>query len=172
VDAAAVFGPQKGAAPDDVVTLTDRLARQAEEWARELGVDVRDVPGSGAAGGAGGAVVALGGTLESGYRLVADMVGLAAALDGADRVLTGEGALDQGSFAGKVVGGVTGDARARGIATLVVVGRATTGASDRAAAAGCTVVSLTDRFGGARAADDTVGGVAAVTAEWLGPAVG
>ena len=172
VDAAVVFGPQKGAGPDDVVALTDRLGRQAEAWARDLGIDVRDVPGSGAAGGAGGAVVVLGGTLRSGYRLVADVVGLAAALDGADRVLTGEGALDDGSFAGKVVGGVVGDARARGIDTLVVVGRASAGASDRVVAAGCSVVSLTERFGEDRAVDDAVGGVAAVTAEWLGPAAG
>jgi glycerate kinase len=169
-DAAVVFGPQKGAGPADIVALSDRLARQAEEWAHDLGIDVRDVPGSGAAGGAGGAVVALGGTLRSGYRLVARMVGVEAALEGADRVLTGEGALDDGSFAGKVVGGIVGDARDRGIATLVVVGRATPGASSRAREAGCTVVSLTDRYGARRAADDTLGCVHEVSADWLGTA--
>jgi len=171
-DAAAVFGPQKGAGPSDVVVLAERLVRQAEEWTRDLGIDVRDVPGSGAAGGAGGAVVALGGTLHSGYRLVAGMVGVETALQGTARVLTGEGALDDGSFAGKVVGGIVGDARARGIPTLVVVGRATVDASARAARAGCTVVSLTDRFGAGRALGDTVGCVGEVAAAWLGrPAV-
>ncbi len=171
-DAAEVFGPQKGAGPDDVVALTERLVRQAQVWADDLGVDVRDVPGSGAAGGAGGAVVALGGSLRSGYRLVADLVGLGPALEGSDRVVTGEGALDAGSFAGKVVGGVVGDARGREIATLVVVGRATAAATAEAERAGCVVVSLTDRFGEARSLGDTAACVAEVTAAWLGPAPG
>jgi len=169
-DAVAVFGPQKGAGPADVAVLTGRLVHQAETWVRDLGIDVRAVPGSGAAGGAGGALVALGGTLRSGYRLVADLVGVAAALVGADRVLTGEGALDDTSFDGKVVGGIVADARARGIPTLVVVGRATAGASARAEGAGCTVVALTDRFGPGRSHRDTVGAVGEVVAAWLGPA--
>ncbi len=172
LDAAALFGPQKGAGPDDVATLTRRLERQAEAWARDLGTDVRAVPGSGAAGGAGGAVVVLGGRLRSGYRLVAGLVGLDVALAGADRVLTGEGALDAGSFAGKVVGGVVGDARARGLATLVVAGRATADATARLEAAGCTVVSLVERFGADRALEDTVACVGEATAAWLGPAPG
>ena len=166
-EAAAVFGPQKGAGPREVEVLTRRLEAQAESWADTLGVDVRPVPGTGAAGGAGGAVVVLGGQLRSGYRLVADLVGLPGSLDGADRVVTGEGALDAGSFAGKVVGGVVEDARARGVATLVVVGRATAGARRRAADAGCTVVALVDRFGEQRARRATVACVADVVADWL-----
>jgi glycerate kinase len=167
-DAAVVFGPQKGADPGQVAVLTRRLEAQAEVWARDLGTDVRRLPGSGAAGGAGGAVAVLGGRLQSGYRLVAGLVGLAAALDTADRALTGEGALDAGSFAGKVVGGVVGDARARGVATLVVAGRATPGASSRAEAAGCTVVSLVARFGADRALTATLDCVEEATAAWLG----
>jgi glycerate kinase len=169
-DAAAVFGPQKGAGPADVEVLTERLERQAEAWAHDLGTEVRDVPGAGAAGGAGGAVVVLGGRLRSGYRLVAGLVGLDGALAGAERVLTGEGALDAGSFAGKVVGGVVGDARALGVPVLVVVGRATPDAAARAEAAGCSVVSLTERFGSARALGDTLACVGEASASWLGPA--
>lgn len=170
LDAAAEFGPQKGAGPDDVVFLTDRLTGQADAWAGDLGIDVRSQAGAGAAGGTGGAVLALGGTLASGFRLVADLVGLGDALARADRVLTGEGALDLGSFAGKVVGGVVGDARAAGVPVLVVVGRAASDAVARAERAGCAVVSLEDRFGGQRALGDTVACVEAVATAWLGPA--
>jgi glycerate kinase len=168
VDAAAVFGPQKGAGPAEVSELTGRLERQASAWAESTGVDVRTVPGSGAAGGMGGAVVVLGGRLRSGYRLVADLVGLAAALDGADRVVTGEGALDVGSFAGKVVGGVVGDARAQGIPALVVVGRSTPEAAAEADRAGGEVVSLIVRFGAARAFGEVLACVEEATAGWLG----
>ncbi len=170
-DAAVVFGPQKGAGPDEVTVLTRRLGQQARVWARDLGTDVRGVPGSGAAGGVGGAVVALGGRLRSGFRLVAGLVGLDEALVGADRVLTGEGALDPASLAGKVVGGVVGDARARGITTLVLVGRATnTSVVARLEGAGCTVLTLVDRCGVDRALGDTVACVYQATAAWLGPA--
>ena len=167
-DAAVLFGPQKGAGPGQVALLTRRLEEQAEAWARDLGTDVRSIPGTGAAGGAGGAVAVLGGSLRSGYRLVAGLVGLTAALDTADRAVTGEGALDAGSFAGKVVGGVVGDARARGIPTLVVVGRASVDASSRAEGDGCTVVSLVGRFGTGRAFAATLDCVEEATADWLG----
>jgi glycerate kinase len=167
-DAAVLFGPQKGAGPGQVALLTRRLEEQAEAWARDLGTDVRSIPGTGAAGGAGGAVAVLGGSLRSGYGLVAGLVGLTAALDTADRAVTGEGALDAGSFAGKVVGGVLGDARARGIPTLVVVGRASVDASSRAEGDGCTVVSLVGRFGTGRAFAATLDCVEEATADWLG----
>ena len=167
-DAAVLFGPQKGAGPGQVALLTRRLEEQAEAWARDLGTDVRSIPGTGAAGGAGGAVAVLGGSLRSGYGLVAGLVGLTAALDTADRAVTGEGALDAGSFAGKVVGGVVGDARARGIPTLVVVGRASVDASSRAEGDGCTVVSLVGRFGTGRAFAATLDCVEEATADWLG----
>lgn len=167
-DAAVLFGPQKGAGPGQVALLTRRLEEQAEAWARDLGTDVRSIPGTGAAGGAGGAVAVLGGSLRSGYGLVAGLVGLTAALDTADRAVTGEGALDAGSFAGKVVGGVMGDARARGIPTLVVVGRASVDASSRAEGDGCTVVSLVGRFGTGRAFAATLDCVEEATADWLG----
>ena len=96
-----------------------------------------------------------------------DLVGLVGAFNGADRVVTGEGALDATSFAGKVVGGVVGDARARGLATLVVAGRCSDEGAARARGAGCVVVSLTERFGSRRATGETEACLARVAADWL-----
>ena len=75
-DAAALFGPQKGAGPEQVDVLTQRLQLQADTWRDSLGIDVSTIAGGGAAGGMGGAVVMLGGQLRSGYRFVAELVGL------------------------------------------------------------------------------------------------
>ncbi len=147
-----------------------RLEELAERYVVRDGVDVRALPGSGAAGGLGGALAVLGGVLESGYALVRDLVGLDRDLVGADRVITGEGALDATSFAGKVVGGVAGDARRAGIATLVVAGRCSDEGAALARDAGCDVVSLVDRFGSERAQADPAPCISRVTAEWLGPA--
>jgi glycerate kinase len=76
-DAARVFGPQKGADPAAVAALERRLERLADRYRRELGVDVRDVPGAGAAGGLAGGIAALGGRLVPGAALVADVAGCA-----------------------------------------------------------------------------------------------
>ncbi len=171
VDAAPLFASQKGASPDEVTALTGRLERLAREYVDRYGVDVRGVSGAGAAGGLGGAVIVLGGELRSGYDLVAAIVGLRSALVSADRVITGEGGLDGPSFRGKVVGGVVADARATGTATLVVAGRVAPGVTATAEAAGAVVVSLTERFGLARATEDTMDCITEVTGDWLGPAV-
>lgn len=170
VDAARVYAPQKGARADQVALLTDRLHRQAAAYRDRYGVDVSDVPGSGAAGGLGGGLLALGGSLVPGYWVVCDLVGMDAALTGADRVVTGEGALDATSFLGKLVGGVVGDARGRGIPTLVVAGRCTAEGEARARAAGCDVVSLTGEFGPTRARSDTAACIGEATRAWLGSA--
>jgi glycerate 2-kinase len=132
-------------------------------------VDVRSVPGAGAAGGLGGALIVLGGELRSGYDLVAGIVGLRPALLAADRVVTGEGGLDGPSFRGKVVGGVVADARRAGTSTLIVAGRVAPGATATAEAAGASVVSLSERFGPARAKAETRDCIAEVTRGWLGP---
>ena len=105
-DAAAVFGPQKGATPAQVRLLAGRLERVAQIYASEQGVDIRTIDGSGAAGGLAGALAALGGKLVPGFDLVADELDLYDTVAGADVVVTGEGFLDEQSFAGKVVGGV------------------------------------------------------------------
>lgn len=102
--AAAVFGPQKGATPDDVAVLDDGLAHLADALAAATGHDARDLPGAGASGGLPvGLSAALGAELVPGGELVAEAVGLADALEGADLVLTGEGRLDEQSLHGKVV---------------------------------------------------------------------
>ncbi|HEY5108888.1 MAG TPA: glycerate kinase [Acidimicrobiales bacterium] len=172
VDAARRFAPQKGAGPDQVAELTGRLVRVADGYRDRYGIDVSARPGAGAAGGLGGGLFVLGGLLLSGYQLVAELVGLEGALEGADRVVTGEGALDATSFLGKVVGGVVTDARGRGLPTLVVAGRCTPDGEDRARAMGCEVVSLSERFGPGPAVDDLEACIREATATWLGPAGG
>jgi len=122
VDAAAVFGPQKGATPAQIKLLTGRLERLADQYRDQFGADVRDIPGSGAAGGIAGMLAALGGQLIPGFELVADELGLHDAVDGADLIVTGEGHLDRQSFEGKVVGGVAGIAAEYGVNVGAVVG--------------------------------------------------
>jgi glycerate kinase len=105
--AAAVFGPQKGARPADVAALDAALGGWADLLERTTGVRTRDLPGAGAAGGVPAALVAvLGAELEGGAGLVAESVGLPAALADAALVLTGEGSFDSQSVRGKVADGV------------------------------------------------------------------
>lgn len=106
VDAAPVFGPQKGASAAQVGLLTRRLAALVEDYRTRTGVDVAGLEGSGAAGGLAGGLAALGARLEPGYEAIARLAGLDRALEGAHLVVTGEGRVDATSFAGKVVGGV------------------------------------------------------------------
>lgn len=122
--AAAVFGPQKGADADGVRALERGLERLAGVVERDLGVDVRGVEGGGAAGGLGAASVAFcGASLEGGSGWVLERTGFDAALEGADVVVTGEGAYDPQTALGKVVGEVVGRARSRGIGVLLAAGR-------------------------------------------------
>ncbi len=122
--AAPVYGPQKGATPDDVAALEQALATWADVAERDFDrPGTREVPGSGAAGGLGfGLMVGLGAVMTPGARRVADLVGLDDALDGAGLVLTGEGRLDATSTRGKVVGEVLRRAGARGVPVRAVVG--------------------------------------------------
>jgi len=167
VEAATAFAPQKGADPDRVAVLEARLRMLAEHYVDRYGVDVRTVAGAGAAGGLGGAIVALGGRLRSGYELVAELVGLETRLRRARLVVTGEGALDTSTFTGKVVGGVLHDARRLHIPALVVVGRATDDALARAGRLEVPVVSLTERFGSVRATHHTVACIESAVGTWL-----
>ena len=110
--AAAVYGPQKGATPQDVAFLDGVLARLAEAMTAATGRDLRDLPGAGAAGGLGWALAsACGARLERGVALVAEVRGLGGALDGADWCFTGEGRIDAQTLRGKVVDGVAALAR-------------------------------------------------------------
>ena len=124
VDAAPVFAPQKGATPAQVRLLAGRLERVAQMYREQFGADVRGLPGSGAAGGLAGGLVALGGRLVPGFDLVADEVDLHDHIVAADLVITGEGYLDEQSFEGKVVGGVQAWCAAAGRPVAAVVGDA------------------------------------------------
>ena len=150
--ASNVYGPQKGATQEDILLLDAALERFAEVLKRDLPScpsDVASLPGAGAAGGLGGAILACGGRCESGIALVTGLIGLDAALDAADLVVTGEGSFDHQSLHGKVVAGVAGAARARGVPCVVVAGRVTTGRREAAAAGVTESHSLVDHFGGA-----------------------
>ncbi len=146
VDAAPVFAPQKGATPAQVHMLRGRLERLAQMYREQYGVDVREVPGSGAAGGLAGGLVALGGRLMSGFELVADELDLHDQLPAADLVITGEGFLDEQSFDGKVVGEVQAWCAELGRPVAAIVGDAAPEVRHR-----IRHVSLVDMFGEERA---------------------
>ncbi len=123
--AAAVYGPQKGAGPEAVERLEAGLTNLAEVIRRDLGVDVEHLPGAGAAGGLGAGLVAFAGArLQSGVDIVAEAVGLARRLHGADLVLTGEGRFDAQSAAGKVPVGVARLAERAGVPVVCIPGQA------------------------------------------------
>jgi glycerate kinase len=167
--AAEVFGPQKGATPEQVARLTARLDELADRYRHEFGVDVASLPGAGAAGGLAGGLAALGATIEPGFPLVAGMVGLAERIERAQLVVTGEGHLDPPSFEGKVVGGVIGLV-GRQVPVLCVVGDADRQAMAMAVARpDVEVVSLVRRAGQANARHRTIELIESVVAEWLGP---
>ena len=159
LEAARVFGPQKGADPQQVERLSRRLEELAGRYLAESGVDVRLIEGAGAAGGLAGGLATLGASLVPGFGLVAGMVGLAERIAGADLVVTGEGRLDAASLEGKVVGGVID--LAGGHPVLCVVGQAepSTAAELSAKGPGVTLRSLVEEVGWARAQGDTVGAV-------------
>ena len=120
--ATRVYGAQKGVPEAEMGWFEDRLKRLADLVARDLGVDPRDVPGAGAAGGLGFGLMAFcGARLASGFELVAEAVGLAQRVAAADVVITGEGRLDAQTLNGKGPVGVARLARAAG-KTVVGVG--------------------------------------------------
>ena len=104
LEAARIFGPQKGATPEQITELDERLSTLLGSY-RRRGVDLAGMAGSGAAGGLAGGLVVAGGRIVAGFELVARLVGLEARLADARLVLTGEGRLDSTSWSGKVVGG-------------------------------------------------------------------
>ncbi|AKK00872.1 MULTISPECIES: glycerate kinase [Pseudomonas fluorescens group] len=121
--ASAIFGPQKGASAQQVQWLDAALGHFAEHCAQALHKDVRDEPGSGAAGGLGFAAKAfLGARFRTGVEVVAQLVGLAAAVQGADLVITGEGRFDAQTLRGKTPFGVARIARQHGVPVLVIAG--------------------------------------------------
>jgi glycerate kinase len=143
--AAAVFGPQKGANPDQVIGLESGLARLA----RVLGLRP-DATGAGAAGGAGYGLLAWGAALAPGAAAVGEALGLPASVGAADAVLTGEGRFDSQSAAGKVPAYVSALAKAAGVPALLVAG---------------SIEAPTDDFVGAVSLSELAGGSAPAIAD-------
>jgi len=121
--AAQVFGPQKGATPAMVRELDAGLRRLASVTRRDLGVDIADTPGSGAAGGLGGGLMAfLRAKPRSGVDIVSESVDLAHKLKGCHLVITGEGRMDGQTVFGKTPVGVARVARKLGIPVIAIPG--------------------------------------------------
>lgn len=121
--ASAVFGPQKGASPEQVCLLDAALAHYAARMAAALGTDHSTEPGAGAAGGLGFAARALlGARFRPGIEVVAELCGLADAMQGAALVITGEGRLDAQTLHGKTPLGVARIARAASVPVLALAG--------------------------------------------------
>ncbi|MBL6275781.1 glycerate kinase [Micromonospora fiedleri] len=149
--ASNVFGPQKGADRADVLLLDAALQRWAEVLQQQVPgcpSGLGALPGGGAAGGIGAALLALGGRCESGIGLVSRAVGLNAVLDGVDLVITGEGKFDHQSLRGKVVAGVAGAARDQGVPCVVLAGQVSTGRREAASVGVTEAYSLVEHFGG------------------------
>jgi glycerate kinase len=148
VGAARTFGPQKGASGAMLDQLEERLASLAERYLALFGVDVRELPGAGAAGGLAGGLAAAGARLVPGAALVAEQAELSVALAGATLVLTGEGRLDATSFAGKVVGYVLAETDRYGLPAAVIAGDVVR----REVPVGVRAVSLVEQAGSTEAA--------------------
>lgn len=143
--AASIFGPQKGATPDDVRRLDDALARLAQLTAAQTGRSMADHPGAGAAGGVGWAALeVLGATMRPGIELVLELSGFDQAIQGAELVITGEGSLDRQTLLGKTPAGVAKAAREAGVPVVAVCGRALLDDADTARAGLAGVYRLTD----------------------------
>lgn len=128
--ASAIFGPQKGATTEMVARLDDNLRHYASVIARDLGQDVADVPGAGAGGGIGAAMmVFLGGQLRPGSEIVTAAVGLDAAIADADLVITGEGRIDAQTIHGKTPVGVAKVAQRHGKPVIGIAGSLAAGAA-------------------------------------------
>src|SRR6266513_2678134 len=124
--ATRVFGPQKGASKSDLDNLERALTKLADVVTKEFGFDYRNLAGAGAAGGLGfGLLSFCGATIQPGFQVVAEAVGLEAKMKDADLVITGEGSLDRQTLEGKTPAGVARLARKIGKPVFAIVGRAT-----------------------------------------------
>jgi glycerate 2-kinase len=122
--ASAVYGPQKGATPEQVRALDEALGHLAAVIHRDLGLDVRHVPGAGAAGGLGAGLIAfLGARLRPGFDVVAEALDLERRLQDADVAVTGEGKYDTQTERGKAPAGVLRLARVAGCRTVLIAGQ-------------------------------------------------
>jgi glycerate kinase len=147
--AAAVYGPQKGATPDLVTQLDERNARWADVLEAAAGRRVRDVPGAGAAGGLGFALLALQDRFHSfalrpGVDLVMEATGFAAKLARADVVLTGEGRIDESTAFGKTALGVARRAHLAGHRCIAISGGVTRAGADSLREVGAVAVPIVE----------------------------
>ena len=121
--AAFVFAPQKGAGPEEVILLDKGLESFSSVIRKSTGVDVKDIPGAGAAGGLGGALLAfLGARLTPGAEMVLEAIGFDSLAEGADLVITGEGRMDFQTLKGKAPLCVLRHATRLGIPTISLAG--------------------------------------------------
>ncbi|MGN0702343.1 MAG: glycerate kinase [Lentihominibacter sp.] len=121
--ASHVFGPQKGASEEMISLLDDNLRHLAEIIHRDLGEDVLNMPGAGAAGGLGaGAVAFLKGRLHEGVKIIAELLNLDEKIKGSDIVFTGEGRCDLQTLNGKAPYGVVSIANSYGIPSVIIAG--------------------------------------------------
>ncbi|MFJ2018057.1 glycerate kinase [Streptomyces nodosus] len=124
--APAVYGPQKGASPDDVAALDAALVHYAEVLEEAVGsraAEYAGAPGAGAAGGIGYGALLLGARFRPGIEVMLDVLGFAPALERTSLVITGEGSLDEQTLHGKAPAGVAAAARAAGKEVVAVCGR-------------------------------------------------
>jgi glycerate 2-kinase len=158
--ASAVYGPQKGASPEDVAVLDGALRHFAAVLVRDLGLDVRDTPGAGAAGGMGAGLIAfLGARLRPGADVVMEALGLRRRIEGSDLVITGEGRFDRQSMFGKASAGVLRAAEELRVPAIVLCGsRDEEGIS-------VPVYSLVERYGEGDAFRRTAARLADLAAE-------
>lgn len=156
--ATKIFGPQKGLPDERLVTVDAWLQHFAEHTDRKLA----GRPGAGAAGGLGFALQLLGAERASGVEVVAEAVGLDAALAGADLVITGEGAFDFSSRAGKVPYGVAQLAATRLVPCVALAGQVLVGAREMRALGVESAYSLVDLVGEERAMSDPDDSLAAL----------
>jgi glycerate kinase len=148
--AAATYGPQKGATPDDIVSLDARNAAWADELEAREGRSERDTPGAGAAGGVGFALLAAQSRFRSfalrpGVELLMDATDFSARLEEADIVITGEGRIDAQTGFGKTALGVAQRAAAAGVPCIAVGGGVEPEGIAALAAVGAVAVPVVER---------------------------
>lgn len=127
--ASHVFGPQKGATKEDVLILDNNLKHYAEKVKEYIGIEISNVPGSGAAGGLGGGLIAFcNARIDSGIDMVLDIINIDKHLIDTDLVITGEGKIDGQSAYGKAPIGVAKRAKKYNIPVIAIVGSVGSGA--------------------------------------------
>lgn len=121
--ASHIFGPQKGATPEDVKVLDENMSHWADQIARVTGISLHELPGSGAAGGIGGAFLAFfPAKMERGVDVVLEYVEFQRYLKNADLVITGEGQVDSQTASGKTPFGVAQAAMKGNVPTIILAG--------------------------------------------------